>query len=146
MEELIKYWPLVVVPTILYCVLVLLASRKLEATYQRLGGRISSEEDLGVLKKAINHNMTLAIIVIVIVLVYLGAIFYMAYAGYFTFLTAAIYMPILPVAGFLCSLLYTKKIEKRAKNMTVTADDPQILETYRRWVKQWDEPRLRLPD
>lgn len=142
----VRHWPLVVVPTVLYCVLILVGSRKLAAAYQSLGGRITSEEDLSVIKKAINQNMMLAIILLVIVLGYIGGMFYLALNGYISFLRAAAYMPILPIAGLICSLLYARKIEKRAKNMTVTAENPQIRETYRRWVKQWNELRLRLPD
>lgn len=146
MDDLLTNWPLVAVPTIVYCVVMVIGSRKLDATYQSLNGRISSRDDLMIMKKTINRDMTLAFILIIFVLVYISGMFYLAFAGKFTLLTTAIYVPVLTTTAFICSLFYTRKVEKRAKNMSVTAEDPSVLETYRLWIKQWSEPRFRLPE
>ena len=146
MAALFKNWPIFVIPTALYCAVILAGSRKLEKTYRRLGGKITSEEDLAILKRAINLNMMLAIFLMAFAALYFGIMFYLAYIGYITPLTAVLYSPLLGFAGLACTLVYGKKVENRAKNMNVTAENAQIFETYNRWVRQWEEPRLRLPD
>lgn len=146
MGDLFDNWPLILVPAALYCALALAGSRKLEVAYESLRGRITSEEDLRVIKRAINLNMMLAVVLTAFVGVYIGVMFYLAFTGHVFYLTAAVYIPMLTTAGLLCSLLYGGKIEKRVKEMSVTPEDPRIEETYRRWVRQWDETRLRLPD
>ncbi|HKR01196.1 MAG TPA: hypothetical protein VJT09_11010 [Pyrinomonadaceae bacterium] len=146
MDELLRPWPLLVIPAVLYCVIIVAGSMKLAATYKSLGGKIASNEDLAVMKKAINLNMMIAIFIFVYFAAYIALMFYLTFNGRVSLITAAIYVPLVTSAGLACSLLYAKKIEKKAKNMTITTEDPQILQTYWRWVKQWDEPRLKLPD
>jgi hypothetical protein len=145
-SALLKNWPLFIIPTALYCAAILAGSRQLEKTYQRLRGEITSEEDLMILKRAINLNMMVAIFLMAFAALYFGIMFYLAYTRYIAPLTAVLYSLLLGFAGLACTLLYGRKIEKRVKNMTIMTENPQILETYIRWVKQWDEPRLRLPD
>jgi predicted membrane-bound mannosyltransferase len=146
MDDLLRHWPLIIIPAAFYCALIIVGSMKLEGTYKSLKGEIASEEDLAVMKCAINLNMTIAIAIFVFIGLYILVMFYLAFNGYVTLLTTAVYIPLLTTAGMVCSLLYARKIEKRAKNMIVTAENPHIFNTYKRWVKQWDEPRLRLPD
>ena len=146
MDELLKHWPLVIIPTALYCAIMLAGTRKLEATYQTLGGRITSEEDLAVMKRAINANMKMAVVIFGFIGLYICLMFYLSFTGYVTLLTTALYIPLLTTSGLVVSLLYAKKVEARAKDMVVTAENPQVLQTYRLWVKQWDLLRLKLPE
>jgi hypothetical protein len=37
-----------------------------------------------------------------------------------------------------------KKYENKIKNMEVKRPDPQIKETFERYLKEWKEPRLQL--
>jgi ABC-type bacteriocin/lantibiotic exporter with double-glycine peptidase domain len=146
MDDLLTHWPLMVIPAALYCALIVVGSMKLDATYKSLGGRIASAQDLATMRRAINLNMTLAISLFVFIAIYIVMMFYLAYTGYVKPMTAVIYIPLLTTAGHVCSHFYARNIERRAKNMSVTADDPRVFNTYRLWVKQWEEPRLRLPD
>ena len=42
--------------------------------------------------------------------------------------------------------LYGKKVEKTIRTLNVDADDPDIQETYERWLKLWNKPGFKLPD
>ena len=71
--------------------------------------------------------------------------FYMVFFMKLHFLIFATHILIFSVVK-LPLWLFGMNREKLIKNMKVEASDPEIAETYKRYLKQWKEPRFMLTD
>jgi len=71
--------------------------------------------------------------------------FYMVFFMKLHFLIFATHILIFSVVT-LPLWLFGMNREKLIKNMKVEASDPEIAETYKRYLKQWKEPRFMLTD
>lgn len=145
MDEILQHWRLAFFPTLAYCGLGLVGTLRLQKALDELDGALRSPADLAVLRRAINVNMAFAVSVFVFIGLYTLVLTFYLLAGWFSFATFIAYSVFLPVAALPLNKLYFMRVERRARNLSVFSPDPQIEATYRRWLKEWSEPRLRLP-
>ncbi|RKZ28777.1 hypothetical protein DRQ36_09925 [bacterium] len=89
--------------------------------------------------------MILATMFIAMFFVVLLVGFYMVFFMKLHFLIFATHILIFSVVT-LPLWLFGMNREKLIKNMKVEASDPEIAETYKRYLKQWKEPRFMLTD
>ena len=144
MDEILLNWKLAVLPTLVYCAVGFAGTRRLEITLNALGGAIRSRSDLAALRGAINLNMALALSLALIYGLYFSLLLFQLFTSRIPLPVFIFYNAFMPLTGAVCSRLYFQRVEERARKLTVFAGDPEIEETYRRWLKQWREPRLRL--
>lgn len=144
MDEIIQHWRLVFIPAILYLAAAVAATRRLTKTLDELDGAIRSRTDLADLGHAINFNMAAAAAVGLLAFSHAAALHLLMFAGWLspTLLLACVGFAHGP--GFVCARLYTRRVETRARNLSVFCRDPEIEATYRRWLGQWGRPRLHL--
>ena len=117
---------------------------KCRAVIQATGGVLRTRRDLAPLREAVNASMMLAIayIALFVLLIVMLAVRVLA-GGAFTEAAGVLFwfgVITLPLG------LWGKKHEKKIQNLAVESTDPEVEATYRRWLAQWKEPRLRLPD
>ena len=144
MDEILLNWKLAALPTLVYCAVGFAGTRRLETTLNALGGAIRSRSDLAALGGAINLNMALALSLGLIYGLYFATLLFQLFTSRIPLPTFIFYNAFMPMTGAACSRLYFQRVEERARKLTVSASDREIEETYRRWIKQWREPRFRL--
>lgn len=144
MEDILLNWKLAALPTLLNLAVGFVGTRRLEAVLNRLGGAIRTRSDLAALRAAINFNMALALLLALIYGLYLAALLFHLFTDRILLATFIVYNAFMPLAGALCTRLYFQRVEERARNLSISSPDPEIEADYRRWLKQWREPRLRL--
>jgi hypothetical protein len=95
-------------------------------------------------KAAINLSMKLAVIYILLFVLFVFVLIIsvarggsLGEAAFSLFVFGIITLPV----G-----LIGKTYEKKVKTLQVQADDPQIAEKFQLYLKQWNEPRWKLPD
>lgn len=120
------------------------SNRKNAQVYEQTRGVIRTRQDLLAVKMAINISMKLAVIYIVLFVLFVWVLGFsvarggsLGEAAFFLFVFGIVTLPV----G-----LIGKTYEKRIKTMQVQADDPQIAERYQLYLKQWNQPRWKLPD
>jgi len=120
------------------------SSRKNAQVYEQTRGVIKSKQDLLAVKMAINLSMKLAVIYILLFVLFVWVLgFSVARGGSLgeaAFSLFAFGIVTLPVG------LIGKTYEKKIKAMQVQADDPQIAEKFQLYLKQWNQPRWKLPN
>ena len=144
MEDLLLNWKLAALPTLLSLAVGFAGTRRLETVLNDLGGAIRTRSDLAALRAAINLNMALALSLALIYGLYFVTLLVHLFTARIMLATFIVYNALMPLAGALCTRLYFRRVEERARNLSVSNHDPQIEADYRRWLKQWREPRLRL--
>jgi len=116
---------------------------KIKTVMQKTNGTINSLHDLHLVKEAINLSMKLAVyyiiffILLIIVLAVLVLNRMLGQAALILFLFGIITL----IVG-----LIGRTHENKIRKMEVKSDDPELKETFERYIKQWAEPRLQLPE
>lgn len=120
------------------------SNRKNAQVYEQTRGVIKSRLDLLAVKAAINLSMKLAVIYILLFVLFIFVLVVsvarggsLAEAAFSLFIFGIVTLPV----G-----LIGKTYEKKVKTLQVQADDPQIAEKFQLYLKQWNEPRWKLPD
>ena len=144
LEELLLNWKLALLPTLLNLAVGFAGTRRLEVVLNDLGGAIRTRSDLAALRRAINLNMALALSLALIYGLYFMLLLFHLFTARISLATFIVYNAFMPLAGALCTWLYFQPVEDRARNLSVSSHDPEIEADYRRWLKQWREPRFRL--
>jgi len=116
---------------------------KIEEVYQKTKGVIRFRHDLLAVRDVINLNMGFAVLYLImfglffifIVIIFINGMVLRAIIMLFLFGVIT-----LPVG------LLGKHYEKKIKSMEVQSNDPEIANTFRRYLIQWKEPRLKLQD
>ncbi len=114
---------------------------KIKAALKETNGIIMSMNDLETIKKVINLNMKLAVYYIVffiLLIIILGVL-----ALNQLFKEAALILFLFGVITLVVGL-WGKIYENKIRNMEVKTDNPEIKETFERYLKEWGEPRLQL--
>ncbi len=145
MDPWLSTWYLSAIPVVIVYIIMVFVIAKTKATADEVGQTIRSIKDLDILKPTIDLNMKAAIILIATYLLYILAV------AYFVFIEG---MSLRVVSGHLFIfaitiipiILYGKNVESTIRNLKLETDDPEVVETFHRWLKQWDQPRWRLPD
>ncbi len=117
------------------------AASKIKTVLRETNGIIMSMNDLEKVKEVINLNMKLAvyyIVFFVLLIIILGVL-----ALNKLFKEAAIILFLFGVITLIIGLL-GKTYENKIRNMEVKTDNPEIKETFERYLKEWTEPRLQL--
>lgn len=117
------------------------AVSKIKAALKETNGIIMSMNDLETIKKVINLNMKLAVYYIVffiLLIIILGVL-----ALNQLFKEAALILFLFGVITLVVGL-WGKIYENKIRNMEVKTDNPEIKETFERYLKEWGEPRLQL--
>jgi len=117
------------------------AVSKIKFVLQETKGIIMSINDLEMVKEVINLNMKLAVYYIVffiLLIVILGVL-----ALNKLFKEAALILFLFGVITLTIGL-WGKTYENKIRNMEIKTEDPEIEETFKRYLKEWNEPRLQL--
>ncbi len=117
------------------------AVSKIKNALKETNGIIMSMNDLETIKEVINLNMKLAVYYIVffiLLIIILGVL-----ALNQLFKEAALILFLFGVITLIIGL-WGKTYENKIRNMEVKTDDPEIKETFDRYLKEWAEPRLQL--
>ncbi|OGF66665.1 MAG: hypothetical protein A2Y62_21360 [Candidatus Fischerbacteria bacterium RBG_13_37_8] len=122
----------------------IISVRKMNEAINETNGIIRTYHHLNVVKEAINVNMKLAILYMVlfgilVVLLIIKVMDGMPMTG------AALALFLFGVITFPVSL-HGKKYENKIRNMKVEADDPQIAAKYQDYLKQWSGAAFQLRD
>jgi hypothetical protein len=144
MEDILLNWKLAALPTLLNLAVGFAGTRRLETVLNDLGGAIRSRSDLAALRGAINLNMALALSLGLVYVLYFALLLFHLFTARISLATFIVYNAFMPLAGALCTRLYYRPVEERARNLSVFSHDPEIEADYRRSLKQWREPRFRL--
>lgn len=116
---------------------------KIKAVLKETGGTIMSMSDLEIVKEVINLNMKLAIYYIVfyvMVIIVLGIMV-------LNKLLAQAILILFPFGVITLIIgLWGKRYENKIRNMEVKAGDPEIKETFERYLKEWKEPKIQLSE
>ncbi|MGB7055476.1 MAG: hypothetical protein WBE28_09175 [bacterium] len=107
-------------------------------------GVIRSQQDLLAVKNAINLSMRLAVIYILLFVLFI-LLMGLSVARGGSLGQAALCLFIFGIVTLPLGLI-GKSYEKRIKTLQVEADDPQIKEKFRQYLKQWNEARFGLSD
>ncbi len=119
------------------------AVSKIKTALKETGGVIMSMSDLEIIKEVINLNMKLAVyyiiffIVLIIILGVLALNKLFKEAAFILFLFGVITL----IIG-----LWGKTYENKIRNMEVKTDDPEVKETFDKYLEEWGEPRLQLSE
>jgi len=112
---------------------------------EELGGKISGHQDLTPVKDAINLSMILAVAYMGLFGVMILLLGFLFANGTISFFAATTHLFLFGVVTLPFGL-WSKVVEKKFRAMEVTAADPSVAETFQRWLVQWNEARLKLPD
>lgn len=121
-----------------------LSMRKNIEVYDRIHGVIRSRQDLVLLKQAINLNMQLAMLYIGLFIAFIIVLVVMVLSGR-SFMTAVLMLFIAGVVTLPLGLI-GKKYENKIKSLKIEGEDPELARIFTAYLKQWNEPRFRLPD
>ena len=119
------------------------AVSKIKTALRETGGMIMSMNDLEIVKEVINLNMKLAVYYIVFFIVLIVILGVLALNKLFKEATLILFVfgVITLVIG-----LWGKTYESKIRNMEIKTDDPEVKETFDRYIKEWAEPRLGLSE
>lgn len=120
------------------------SNRKNALVYSQTRGVIKSRQDLQMVKKAISLSMKLAVIYILLFVLFI-LLMGLSVARGGSLGQAALCLFIFGIVTLPLGLI-GKSYEKRIKTLQVEADDPQIKEKFRQYLKQWNEARFGLSD
>ncbi|MFY9226141.1 MAG: hypothetical protein WAQ98_25925 [Blastocatellia bacterium] len=108
-----------------------------------VGDTIKTQDDLAMIKKAINFNM-------------MGAIFIMLFSALYFLFLFAIFPKIFGYSASIHVLLFSiiainfaivnKFYDTKLRTFKVDSKDSKIAQTYETWIIQWEEARFKLPD
>lgn len=117
------------------------AVSKIKEVLQETNGIIMSMSDLEKVRDVININMKLAVYYIVFVIILFIILAFLAFNRFFgqVILILFSFGVITLIVG-----LWGKIYENKIRNMEVKTDNPEIKETFQRYLKEWNEPRLQL--
>ena len=116
---------------------------KIKTVIKKTNGKINSLHDLHLVKEAINLSMKLAvyyIIFFILLIVILAVLVLNRMLG-----QAALILFLFGIITLIVGLI-GRKYETKIRKMEVKSDDPKLKETFERYIKQWTEPRLQLPE
>jgi len=129
---------------VLAVIMHMLSMRRNIEVYERLHGVIRSRQDLVLLKRAINLNMQFAMIYIGLFIAFIIVLVIMILSRG-SFMNAVLVLFIAGVVTLPLGLI-GKKYENKIKSLQVEGDDPELTGVFTTYLKQWGEPRFRLPD
>ena len=107
-------------------------------------GAIRSRADLARVKQVINLSMGLAIAYIVLVAIYIILLVVFVRRG--TPLAQVAISLLVFGAATLPMGLIGRRFDKRIRSLRVESDDPDMADTFARYLIQWNQPRIQLPD
>jgi uncharacterized membrane protein len=117
------------------------AVAKIKAALKETNGVIISMNELEIVREVINLNMKLAVYYIVFFVLFLIVLGILALNKLFAQATFILFF--FGVITLIVGLL-GKTFENKIRNMDVKTDNPEIKETFERYLKEWGEPRLQL--
>jgi small-conductance mechanosensitive channel len=117
------------------------AVSKIKAALKETNGVIMSMNDLEIIKEVINLNMKLAVYYIVFFVLFIIILGVLALNKLFAQATFILFF-----FGVITLFigLWGKTYENKIRNMEVKTDNPEIKETFEKYLKEWGEPRLQL--
>ncbi|MDI6738961.1 MAG: hypothetical protein QME74_01180 [Candidatus Edwardsbacteria bacterium] len=125
-------------------VMHLLMIMRIQAIVPGLNGAIRDRQSLMRVKELINLSMKLAIFYIALYVLFILALVALVTNG----------MPLFRAVGCLFWFgvitlpmgLIGKHFEKKIRGMSVESPDPDLGNTFQRWLAQWREARYQLPE
>jgi len=134
-----------VIPIIISIILSLINMSKMSKTSTSLKGTIRYKQDLALVREAINVSMILAIVYLAVFGIMIVMLAYFVVARGMFIITATTHLFIFGIVTLPVALI-GKSFEKKIKSLPVETDDPEIADKYQKFLVQWNEPRLKLPD
>lgn len=117
------------------------AVSKIKTALKETNGIIASMNDLEIIKEVINLNMKLAVYYIVFFILLIVILGVLALNKFFK--EAAFILFLFGVITLMIGL-WGKTYENKIRHMEVKTDDPEIKNTFERYLTEWGEPRLQL--
>jgi hypothetical protein len=130
--------PLVVTVAVLllYVLPALVATGRLKRVGQKLGYRISSEQDMQEAKRSITLNMQVSFLMLAITFSFLGALL-LTGNGMYSFLLLIVTVPF----G-----MYSTRADARFRAMEIVPENPDLTSRFQDYLRQWKECRIKLED
>ena len=138
-------WYISVVFIVVAAALHLWNAVKMKHAAAVLSGVIRNRQDLDVVRGAINLSMMLAIAYLALYGAMIALLVYLVLAQGMAVSTAATHLLVFAVVTLPLGII-TRGFEARIRSLEVNSDGPEIAETYLRWLVQWRQARLKLPD
>ncbi len=142
-NNFINSWYISLIPLAVWFLVTLQNIRNISFVRRIVGDTIKTQDDLSVIKNAINFNM-------------MGAIFIMLFSALYFFFLFAIFSKIFSHSPVIHVLLFSiiainfaivnKFYDTKLKTLKVDSKDSKIAQTYETWIIQWEEARFKLPD
>ena len=145
MNSFLATWYCSIVPAIIAAVMQWISVSKQKQVMADLGGRITAVRDLKPVREAINLSMILAVVYMALFAGLAGLLVILMVTGFFSLLVMGAHLMVFGVLTLPIGL-WAKMVENRFKAMEVAEDEQDLGETFKRYLKQWNEPRLRLPE
>jgi hypothetical protein len=145
MKTFLFTWYISVVAAILCLLPGFVAVKKMKSVREEIQSVIRSWDDLALVKAAINLNMLMGVVFIAEVALCVCLLGYFRISDSVSLRAAAAHAMTFS-SVLLISARYFRKAENDFRRIRVESNDPQIASRLERWLKQWKEPRLRLPD
>lgn len=120
------------------------SNRKNAVVYSQTRGVVGSRRDLLAVKSAINLNMKLAVVYILLFVLFI-LLMGLSVARGGSLGQAALCLFIFGIVTLPIGMI-GKTYEKKIKTMQVETDDPQIAEKFQQYLKQWGKARFGLSD
>ena len=122
----------------------IISMRKNIEVYDRTHGKIRSRQDLVLVRETINLSMQLAMVYIAVFIIFIVVLVVMVVSG--GSLMNAVLMLFSAGVVTLPLGLIGKKYENKIKSLKTEGEDPDLARIFTVYLKQWNEPRFRLPD
>lgn len=120
------------------------SNRRNAQVYEQTHGVVRSRQDLVAVRGAINLSMKLAVVYIMLFVLFVLLMGLAVMRGG-SLGQAALCLFVFGIVTLPIGLI-GKTYEKKIKTMRIEADDPQIVEKFQQYLKQWNEARFGLPD
>ena len=117
------------------------AVSKIKTALKETNGVIMSMNDLEIIREVINLNMKLAVYYIVFFIMLIAILGVLALNKLLK--EAALILFLFGVITLFVGL-WGKTYENKIRNMEIKTDDPEVKETFERYLCEWAEPRLGL--
>ncbi len=128
---------------VLAVIMHVISMRKNIEVFDRVHGTIGSQQDLAMVREAINLSMQLAMVYIAVFIIFVAVLVILVLGGG-SFWNAVLVLFVAGIVTLPLGLL-GRKYEHKIKSLKIEGEDTELARTFATYLKQWGEPRFRLP-
>jgi hypothetical protein len=145
MQSFLSTWYWTVVAALLCIGPAFAVTLKMKSTKEQINSTIRSHEDLMIVKQIINLSMITSVAMVVEIVLCVCFLVYCCLSGRIPLSAVPGHLMVFSLVMFIATP-YFKKTEGDFKKIKIESDDPEIAQTFQRWLIQWRQARLKLPD